>query len=69
MASKVVSLVSCAGCRRPKREFRLVSEASGVLRAGTMTLILAPPGHGKSTLLKTLAGGGGAVLLSLLCWC
>jgi energy-coupling factor transporter ATP-binding protein EcfA2 len=27
-----------------------------VLRPGVLTLVLAPPGHGKSALLKTLAG-------------
>lgn len=32
--------------------------ASGIIRPGTLTLVLAPPGHGKSTLLKTLAGRG-----------
>jgi hypothetical protein len=36
--------------------FRLLHACSGVLRPGVLTLVLAPPGHGKSALLKTLAG-------------
>lgn len=56
VASKLVSVLTRAEARRPKREFRLLGGASGVCRSGSMTLILAPPGHGKSTLLKTLAG-------------
>lgn len=30
--------------------------ATGVIKPGTSTLVLAPPGHGRSTLLKALAG-------------
>lgn len=37
-------------------EFVILDDVSGVLRPGTLTLLLAPPGHGKSALLKTLAG-------------
>ena len=33
-----------------------LAPSSGVLTPGKMTLILAPPGHGKSTLLKALSG-------------
>ena len=38
------------------REFRLVNECSGVLRPGTITLLMAPPGHGKTSFLRALAG-------------
>jgi len=37
-------------------QFRPLHASSGVVRPGELTLILAPPGHGKSVLLKTLAG-------------
>lgn len=37
-------------------EFCPLQGASGVVRPGEMTLVLAPPGHGKSVLLKGLAG-------------
>lgn len=43
---------------RPKktRTVKALATTSGVIEPGTMTLILAPPGHGKSSLLKALAG-------------
>ena len=34
--------------------FTILDDVSGVLRPGTLTLLLAPPGHGKSALLKAL---------------
>jgi ABC-type multidrug transport system ATPase subunit len=33
-----------------------LTPTTGLIRPGTMTLILAPPGHGKTTLLKALSG-------------
>lgn len=43
---------------KPKREKSLfmIRDVSSTVRPGTMTLILAPPGHGKSAFLKALAG-------------
>ena len=35
--------------------FARLTGATGCIRPGTMTLVLAPPGHGKSTFLKALA--------------
>ncbi len=34
----------------------ILKDCKGALRPGTMTLLLAPPGHGKTTLLKAMAG-------------
>lgn len=42
--------------KKKTREFVALAPVNTVIRPGTMTLILAPPGHGKSTLLKLLAG-------------
>ncbi|KAK9797350.1 hypothetical protein WJX73_000657 [Symbiochloris irregularis] len=39
-----------------KRKVTLLSHLNGVLMPGKMTLLLGPPGGGKSTLLKALAG-------------
>lgn len=36
--------------------FYPISNCTGTLHPGTMTLLVAPPGHGKSTLLRALAG-------------
>jgi ABC-type glutathione transport system ATPase component len=57
-------VVNCAtGCARtvtcqtsPGQPFRVLDSVDGALRPGTMTLVLAPPGHGKSALLQTVAG-------------
>ena len=38
------------------RLFEPLHASTGVVRPGELTLILAPPGHGKSVLLKALAG-------------
>lgn len=35
---------------------RALQPSSGVIRPGSMTLVLAPPGHGKTLLLKALSG-------------
>ena len=35
-------------------DFLILDEVSGVIKPSTMTLILAPPGHGKSAFLKAL---------------
>ena len=37
-------------------ELHALATCSGRIAPGTMTLLLAPPGHGKSTLLRALAG-------------
>jgi ABC-type multidrug transport system ATPase subunit len=37
-------------------ELSALVPSSGVIKPATMTLILAPPGHGKTTLLKALSG-------------
>ena len=44
--------------RRHDRQIELnaLAPCSGRIAPGTMTLVLAPPGHGKSTLLRALAG-------------
>lgn len=34
----------------------ILSNCTGVLKPGTLTLLLAPPGHGKTCFLKALAG-------------
>lgn len=48
------SMASC--CRSNKKmDFHRIKDASGVIFPGTMTLVLAPPGHGKSTYLKAIS--------------
>ena len=38
------------------KNFTVLGGVSGVLRPGTLTLLIAPPGHGKSALMKGLTG-------------
>jgi ABC-type lipoprotein export system ATPase subunit len=38
------------------QQFNVLSKVSGVIKPGTTTLVLAPPGHGKTAFLKALAG-------------
>ena len=38
------------------QEFPVLQDVRGVFRPGEITLVLAPPGHGKTALLKALAG-------------
>ena len=40
-------------------KLKILQNVDGCFRPGTLTLLLAPPGHGKSTLLKSIAGVGG----------
>ncbi len=42
------------GARRT--DFAIIERASGIIRPGVFTLLLGPPGSGKSTFLKALAG-------------
>lgn len=59
IAKKILNKKSpAAAAEEPPKvnDFVILDDVSGVLRPGTLTLLLAPPGHGKSALLKTLAG-------------
>ena len=43
-------------CPAKKSRFNLIQNITGNIRAGTMTLVVGPPGSGKSTFMKTLSG-------------
>jgi ABC-type multidrug transport system ATPase subunit/ABC-type multidrug transport system permease subunit len=40
----------------PTKRFDVLTDVSGVFRPGTLTLVFAPAGHGKSAYLKAIAG-------------
>ena len=48
--------ILAAGSARPPpaRDFVILDHVSGVIKPGTLTLLLAPPGHGKSAFLKAI---------------
>ena len=37
-------------------EFKVLQDVDSVFRPGQLTLLLAPPGHGKTSLLKAISG-------------
>ncbi|GMJ11150.1 ATP-binding cassette G42 [Hibiscus trionum] len=44
------------GSKSQQANMCLISDASGIIKPGRMTLLLGPPGCGKTTLLKALSG-------------
>lgn len=60
--SKVKHAVPCCAVRqaalgaRNRTQYPIIEGVSGILRPGRLTLLLGPPGSGKSVLLRTLAG-------------
>ena len=56
LAASLLDAATLKSWRTPTQSFLALQPSSGIIRPSTMTLILAPPGHGKSTLLKALAG-------------
>jgi len=42
--------------KRKQKDFDILKDINLIIHPGTMTLVLAPPGHSKSALLKLLAG-------------
>ena len=49
-------LIATRGASAKTKDFFRVHSCSSVIKPGTMTMILAPPGHGKSSLLKAISG-------------
>ena len=56
LAKSLFAFLTLKGLRSPQEAFLALQPNSGLVRPGEMTLVLGPPGHGKSTLLKSLAG-------------
>lgn len=45
-----------SGQASTKKEFHVLHKVNATFRPGTMTLVLSPPGHGKTSFLKAVAG-------------
>ena len=56
LAKSLLNFLTLKFLRTQTKSFLALQPTSGLLRPGQMTLVLAPPGHGKSALLKSLAG-------------
>lgn len=56
-SAAVGTITGLLGAAKKKTStFHVLNNVSGYLRPGTLTLLLAPPGHGKSAMMKALAG-------------
>jgi ABC-type branched-subunit amino acid transport system ATPase component len=45
------------GAAKPAETLKVLDGVCGVIKPGTLTLVIAPPGHGKSAFLKALCRG------------
>ncbi|KAL5769502.1 hypothetical protein ACOSP7_013656 [Xanthoceras sorbifolium] len=45
-----------SGSKSHEAKLNIINDVSGIIKPGRMTLLLGPPGCGKTTLLKTLSG-------------
>ncbi|XP_021898918.1 LOW QUALITY PROTEIN: pleiotropic drug resistance protein 3-like [Carica papaya] len=49
-------LLKLLGAKRQEAKIRILDDVSGIIKPGRMTLLLGPPGSGKTSLLKSLSG-------------
>ncbi|KAL8205881.1 hypothetical protein R6Q57_009432 [Mikania cordata] len=56
LQSMVYGLVMIPGLKSKRAKITILNDVSGVIKPGRMTLLIGPPGCGKTTLLKTLSG-------------
>ncbi|PHT62248.1 ABC transporter G family member 37 [Capsicum annuum] len=52
----MMNLVRLPGLQSEVAKIKIINDVSGVIKPGRMTLLLGPPGCGKTTLLKALSG-------------
>ncbi|GAB4817617.1 hypothetical protein N2152v2_004663 [Parachlorella kessleri] len=56
VSRRVEPLMRTVGRGARRTDFAIIERTSGIIRPGVFTLLLGPPGSGKSTFLKALAG-------------
>ncbi|KAF7127488.1 hypothetical protein RHSIM_Rhsim11G0074700 [Rhododendron simsii] len=56
LKSIVFDCAKLAGLKLQEAKITIINDLSGILKPGRMTLLLGPPGCGKTTLLKALSG-------------
>ncbi|CAN4108971.1 unnamed protein product [Withania somnifera] len=56
LKSSVMNLARIPGLQSEMAKIKIIDDVSGLIKPGRMTLLLGPPGCGKTTLLKALSG-------------
>ncbi|KAG5525532.1 hypothetical protein RHGRI_031990 [Rhododendron griersonianum] len=56
LKSTVLECAKLPGLKTPEAKITIIDDVSGIIKPGRMTLLLGPPGCGKTTLLKALSG-------------
>ncbi|MCD7449972.1 drug-responsive transcription factor pdr3 [Datura stramonium] len=56
LKSIMMNLARLPGLQSEVAKIKIINDVSGVIKPGRMTLLLGPPGCGKTTLLKALSG-------------
>ncbi|XP_059654379.1 pleiotropic drug resistance protein 3-like [Cornus florida] len=56
LKSMLFDFVKLPGLKSQEAKISIINDVSGIIKPGRMTLLLGPPGCGKTTLLKALSG-------------
>ncbi|KAJ4822693.1 drug-responsive transcription factor pdr3 [Turnera subulata] len=56
LKNSIRGITSAPGCKSQATKLEILKNISGIIKPSRMTLLLGPPGCGKTTLLKALAG-------------
>uniref|UniRef100_A0A9I9CX19 ABC transporter domain-containing protein n=1 Tax=Cucumis melo TaxID=3656 RepID=A0A9I9CX19_CUCME len=56
LQSKLYDIIKFCGVKSHKAKIDIIEDVSGIIKPGRLTLLLGPPGCGKTTLLKALSG-------------
>nr|XP_017241653.1 PREDICTED: pleiotropic drug resistance protein 3-like isoform X2 [Daucus carota subsp. sativus] len=64
----IFDIAKIGGLKSRKAKISIINEVSGIIKPGRMTLLLGPPGCGKTSFLKSLSGNPDKSLKRNICW-